>query len=443
MPKGPIPHPHSGPLMQEALSYAGYGWRVFPVHYIQSNGSCSCGQAECGSIGNHPRTKHGIKDATTDEARIRRWWQVEPKANIGIATGNGLLVITLDPRKGGDEASLESITLIPGTTTVMTDDGGLHFYFAYDPSLQLGNTTGKLGPGIDTHGENGYVLAPPSTSTSDRKYMWMITAEMLAPQPLPQKLIELLQPSKVPVFLSGKTLVIDPGPEPLWIIPGLLPEGITLLVGKHEMGKSWFALYLALAITENMLALGQLAARHGTVLYLGLEDNRRRMADRLKKLMPECELSESFKWVGAWNPMHVTGLADLEEALQEHPDTRLVVIDTLARVYPPCTDGSVSVDDSTMMMPLNLLARKHHIAILIIHHLRKSDATDSLDEVSGTNGLTEATDCNMVLRRKRGKEFASLYIAGRDVTDQKLHLHFDKDTARWSIAGKANISAER
>src|SRR5436853_7839425 len=95
---------HTQTLLDAALSYAARGWRVFPCHTPTAVGS-SC-RKDCGKDrGKHPRTEHGFKDATTDEATLRRWWSQFPDANIGIVTGaiSGLAVLDEDSYKGGDE----------------------------------------------------------------------------------------------------------------------------------------------------------------------------------------------------------------------------------------------------------------------------------------------------------------------------------------------------
>jgi len=88
-----------------ALDYARRGWPLIPLHAATADG-CSCARDECSSVGKHPRTEHGLKDATTDEGVIGRWWDKWPEANVGIVTGavSGLVVLDVDPRHGGDES---------------------------------------------------------------------------------------------------------------------------------------------------------------------------------------------------------------------------------------------------------------------------------------------------------------------------------------------------
>ncbi len=89
----PVPEPADGLLdkpaessrLDAALDYASRGWPVLPLHTARSHARCSCGRADCSSPGKHPRTEHGVKDATTDENTIRSWWKEHPTANVGIA----------------------------------------------------------------------------------------------------------------------------------------------------------------------------------------------------------------------------------------------------------------------------------------------------------------------------------------------------------------------
>ena len=125
-----------------ALGYAGRGWAVFPLHTPLMTGvgqgqqiTCSCGHPDCPDTGKHPRTKHGLKDATTDENTIIEWWWESPDANIGSATGrrSGIAAIDEDPRHGGDVelARLEGAHgALPATPEQLTGGGGRHIVFA-------------------------------------------------------------------------------------------------------------------------------------------------------------------------------------------------------------------------------------------------------------------------------------------------------------------------
>ncbi len=186
--------------LQLALSYAELGWQVFPVHSVDADGKCSChdpGGPNC-SPGKHPRTRHGLKDATDLEETVVEWWSRWPDANIGIATGeaSGLWVLDVDIRfdrstgeiKTDGEASLAKLEAdneaLPSTMTAKTGGGGRHIYFAWDSDVPVG-CPGGMPKGIDIKGEGGYVLAPPSLHASGIRYAWLSDPETspLAPAP--------------------------------------------------------------------------------------------------------------------------------------------------------------------------------------------------------------------------------------------------------------------
>ncbi len=162
-------------FLEAGLEYAARGWPVFPVWGVTDDGRCRCGNPMCERVGKHPLGRlvpRGLKDATTDEATIRVWWEAEPEANIARATGD-VFVLDVDPRNGGSEtlAQLEAqFGPLPQAPEVLTGGGGRHIYFAM-PTPPLGNSAGtKLGRGLDTRGVGGYVLLPPSRHASGQAY---------------------------------------------------------------------------------------------------------------------------------------------------------------------------------------------------------------------------------------------------------------------------------
>jgi len=162
-------------MLNTALVYAARGWPVLPVHGIKQ-GKCSCRKSNCTSPGKHPLTRHGLKDATTDKAKITQWWQKWPHANIGIVTGevSGLVVLDIDPDKGGYESLQDLIDLhapLPETLSQITGSGGKHYLFKY-PDNPIGNSVSKLGKGIDIRGDGGYIVVAPSNYISGGSYSW-------------------------------------------------------------------------------------------------------------------------------------------------------------------------------------------------------------------------------------------------------------------------------
>ncbi len=179
-----------------ALGYAARGWAVVPLHTPRPQG-CSCEQ-ECGSsVGKHPRTLHGLKEASRNPDRIWRWWRRWPDANVGIRTGreSGLVVLDVDVRHGGD-TSLEVLEAtydwLPRTLTALSGGGGKHLYFLY-PGRHIPNSA-QLGgfSGLDVRGDGGYIVAPPSLHQSGQPYRWEEPMHPLAA--LPGWLCEMLTP---------------------------------------------------------------------------------------------------------------------------------------------------------------------------------------------------------------------------------------------------------
>jgi hypothetical protein len=160
-------------LLLAALDYAARGWRVLPLR------------------GKLPYTKHGCKDATTDKATIRSWWMRWPNANIGIATGNGLMVVDLD---GG--ADLPDQLEVPITPIARTGHGR-HLYLRYSTDRPIGNRARVHGHTIDIRGEGGYVVAPPSVHPSGAVYTWERSPDDTPLVDAPKELLEWLAPPPV------------------------------------------------------------------------------------------------------------------------------------------------------------------------------------------------------------------------------------------------------
>ncbi len=161
-------------LLEAALGYARQGWRVFPLH-TPVNAGCSCSDADCTKVGKHPRTRKGLKDATTDEQQVRRWWSKWPDANIGVLTGqeSGLLVVDADDKGGrtgsANLAALASAYDCPIDTMTVRTGSGVHFYLA-QPGYAIKNSLSRVADGVDVRAEGGYVVAAPSLHANGKRY---------------------------------------------------------------------------------------------------------------------------------------------------------------------------------------------------------------------------------------------------------------------------------
>jgi hypothetical protein len=178
-------------LLSAALAYAARGWPVLPLHAV-ANGACTCPDPACTSIGKHPLTVHGSKDATTDADRIRRWWAEAPTANVGLATGQaaGRFVVGPDGQAGIEAlAQLErQHGALPRTPTAGTGSGGRHLHFlCHDDTIR--NARNHRGLPIDVRGQGGYVVAPPS-SNAKGDYAWLISPDEVPVAEAPLWLLE-------------------------------------------------------------------------------------------------------------------------------------------------------------------------------------------------------------------------------------------------------------
>lgn len=166
----------TSPVLQSALWYATHKrWQVIPLHSPVS-GICSCKKSDCTSPAKHPWTQHGLDDASRDPTVINQWWSTWPHANAGIVTGvkSGLFVLDVDDKNGGMD-TIATLPVIPDTAVCLTGGGGLHYFFNYPQSKTLRNSSGLLGPGLDTRGEGGYVVASPSLHISGNNYAWEVS----------------------------------------------------------------------------------------------------------------------------------------------------------------------------------------------------------------------------------------------------------------------------
>ena len=194
--------------------------------------------------------------------------------------------------------------------------------------------------------------------------------------------------------IDADTLLSTPLPATKFVVEGLLPEGLHILAGSPKVGKSWLALWICFQVSKGELVWG-LTTTAGTVLYLCLEDSYTRIQNRLFQLTDD-----------APNTLHFANLSgsigdglenQITAFLSEHPDTNLIVIDTLQKIRDIIPDSNSYASDYRDLSSLKNLAESHHIAILLVHHLRKMKDDDPMNMISGTTGLSGAADSNFVL----------------------------------------------
>lgn len=168
------------------------------------------------------------------------------------------------------------------------------------------------------------------------------------------------------------------------------------------------------------------------VLYLCLEDNYSRIQSRLLDIADTAPGNLHF--ATASEKLRCGLEQQIQQFLAGHPHTVLVVIDTLQRVRGAGGDTNAYANDYRDLEALKALADSNHLAILLIHHLRKREDEDPMNMISGTMGISGATDSNFVLRKdKRSSQTATLYCTGRDIAYRELKLSFDSQAHRWLL----------
>ncbi len=220
--------------------------------------------------------------------------------------------------------------------------------------------------------------------------------------------------------------------EPVrWAVEELLPRGCWILGGKPKTGKSWLALSLLLAVAGGTKFLGR-RVDEGDCLYLALEDSDRRMRERIVKLagasFPRERLAR-LSYHTDWQRGE-EGVKQLRAHLKTHPTTRLIVVDTLARVKPQAAKGSNAYEaDYAALAPLQQLASRKGITLIVVTHLRKQISDDPFDDITGSLGAQAAVDGTLHLSRHAGNNKQLLLRArGRDLEgDIEMVLARDED----------------
>lgn len=240
-----------------------------------------------------------------------------------------------------------------------------------------------------------------------------------------------------PKTFSAKDLSKMEFKEPQWLVPGILPEGVSLLVGRPKMGKSYLILETAIALSNGGFALGNEGLRcpEKGVLYVSLEDIDRRLQTRIRELAGAEGFSENLHLATSWPKLDQGGLEQLETWLDENPSVEVVVIDTWMRIRGRASKHANAYESDVLLMePLKTMADRRGISVILVHHSRKASADDPIDEISGSTGLSGSVDGIILLRRDKGGN-PSLYVRGRDVEEEEFALE-RSETGGWTLEGR-------
>lgn len=360
-------------LREAALAYARRGWHVFPLR----------------PGAKVPATAHGVKDATSHEAIIRRWWGENPAANIGLSCGpSGILAVDVDTKDGKPGLAtwheLAASLGIPenGTLTNRTPTGGLHLLYTMPAEVRLGNSAGRLGEGLDTRGDGGYIVVPPSTIGASR-YRW--EDPDVLPTPCPAALVEELTREELPPHpwagnrvTLAEMLAQEPEPE-RWIVERAIEVGsLNIVYGPAGSLKSMLVADLVMCVASNLRWLSGSdgagrAVESCPVVWCDLDNGKKKTHKRLRALAAAHGVGDAPVTVFSFPPLDLAdpeSVAILRDAILTE-GAGLVVIDTLINA----TSVENENDNAQMrgpMFALRKLCEETGAAIILIHHPSKS-----------------------------------------------------------------------
>ena len=216
------------------------------------------------------------------------------------------------------------------------------------------------------------------------------------------------------------------------IIGGLLYGGAYILAGAPKIGKSFLVAQIAYHVSTGK-KLWDFDVHQGTVLYLALEDDYQRIQSRMF-MMYGVEDSEKLHFATVANKIG-NGLDEqLEYFMREHPDTKLIIIDTMQKIREVGGEAYSYASDYEIIGRLKQFADKYGICVLIVHHTRKQPAGDTFEMISGTTGLLGCADGSLLMQKKKRTALeATIDVVGRDQQDQILYLSKDPDTQIWNL----------
>ena len=213
--------------------------------------------------------------------------------------------------------------------------------------------------------------------------------------------------------------------EVSWVWPGMLPAGkLTIPCGDPGLGKSFLTLALAARVstgaamplpdgdkepsTPGEMAAGgtpaPLPEGPGDVVLLSAEDDA---ADTLKPRLlamggdpARVHVLEGLRDPRGAPAEYVLGqhTDSLDALLASLPRPRLMVIDPVS-AYVGAADSYNNAHVRAMLKPVSDLAAAHGVAVLLVTHLRKGDASKALYRAMGSLAFTAAARVVLCLVR--------------------------------------------
>lgn len=229
--------------------------------------------------------------------------------------------------------------------------------------------------------------------------------------------------------------------EPIqWLADGFLTEGLFILAGPPKVGKSWLSLNIALSVAKGTMVLSSFKTNKAGVVYLALEDNHRRIQSRIQNNLyyeTDKKAPDNLYFPEITNnvpKLNEGGIDELEKLVLDHPEVKLIIIDTLGRIRADKRrgDNNIYLADYELLAELQEFALRNKICVLVVHHTKKGSEENVFEEISGTTGITGAADAMMVLKKVRGEH--KLFITGRDIVEAEYKVAIDEKSCIWYIS---------
>jgi hypothetical protein len=237
-------------------------------------------------------------------------------------------------------------------------------------------------------------------------------------------------------MFNGAWLDTQTFPPLEYAVPGIIPEGFGLLVAPPKAGKSWLVCCIALVCALAGLALGRIKVNRRPVLYLALEDGQRRLQSRCRHIMRGEQIPAGIHFITKARPAEVIPM--ITEFLQRHSGEKpLVILDTLGKARPPRPAGAdlYAWDYAIGSQLKDAIDTAPGATLLVVHHTRKTESSDFVDAVSGSQGIAGSADFVLVLSRKRHSDEAVLSVTGRDIAEAEYAL--TTEGGLWRLDGES------
>lgn len=265
-----------------------------------------------------------------------------------------------------------------------------------------------------------------------------------------------------PEIVSAKDLMEMDFPPLKWALEGWIVEGLGIVTAKPKAGKGRLMLEIAYSVALGRDLLDGSPCEKGRVLYMGLEDSLRRLRKRVDEINDSLvtakvtrveggfhihanigKVPDGFDLTTKWPRIEEGCIEYLEKYLDDHPDTRLIIIDIFKRIAK-AKKGKISTYDEEYesLQPLQELATRRRVPIYVVHHNRKAIADDPMEMVSGTFGVTAGVDSVIVIQKVTKGEIydeSKFSFFGRDIDEKELAMQFNKRTYQWSLLGDAAV----